>query len=57
MQKLWKILEKNNKIYLSKYSGWYSVSDEAYYSEEEIENLESGKKICRVTGSIVEWVE
>ena len=23
----------------------------------EIENLESGKKICRVTGSIVEWVE
>ena len=57
VQKLWKILEKNNKIYLSKYSGWYSVSDEAYYSEEEIENLESGKKICRVTGSIVEWVE
>ncbi|MDA0377803.1 MAG: methionine--tRNA ligase, partial [Proteobacteria bacterium] len=57
VQKLWKILEKNNKIYLSKYSGWYSVSDEAYYSEEEIENLENGKKICRVTGSIVEWVE
>ena len=57
VQKLWKILEKNNKIYLSKYSGWYSVSDEAYYSEEEIENLETDKKICSATGSVVEWVE
>ena len=26
---LWNILEKKNEIYLSKYSGWYSVSDEA----------------------------
>ncbi len=24
---LWNILEKKNEIYLSKYSGWYSVSD------------------------------
>ena len=28
--------EKNNDIYLSKYSGWYSVSDEAFYNEDEI---------------------
>ena len=28
-------LEKNGDIYLSKYSGWYSVSDEAFYSDEE----------------------
>ena len=26
VQNLWKILEDNNQIYLSKYSGWYSVS-------------------------------
>ena len=32
VQKLWNILEKNGDIYLSKYSGWYSVSDEAFYS-------------------------
>ena len=33
---LWNVLEKNNEIYLSKYSGWYSVSDEAFYNEDEI---------------------
>ena len=29
---IWKILEKKGEIYLSKYSGWYSVSDEAFYT-------------------------
>ena len=33
---LWNMLEKNNDIYLSKYSGWYSVSDEAYYNDDEL---------------------
>ena len=34
---LWNILKKKDEIYLSKYSGWYSVSDESFYSEDEIE--------------------
>ena len=34
VEHLWNILEKKNYIYLSKYSGWYSVSDEAFYSED-----------------------
>jgi methionyl-tRNA synthetase len=38
-------LEKNDDIYLSKYSGWYSVSDEAFYNEDEIEEID-GKKIA-----------
>ena len=29
---------KSGDIYLDKYSGWYSVSDEAFYDEDEIEN-------------------
>ena len=29
VQQLWGILSKNDQIYLSKYSGWYSISDEA----------------------------
>ena len=37
VQNLWNELEKNDDIYLSEYSGWYSVSDEAFYSEDEIE--------------------
>ncbi len=53
---LWNILEKKKEIYLSKYSGWYSVSDEAFYNEDEIEDLD-GKKISKSSGSQVEWVE
>ena len=56
VQNLWNILDKNNEIYLSKYSGWYSVSDEAFYNEEEIEEKE-GKKVSVSSGSSVEWVE
>ena len=47
---------KNNEIYLSKYSGWYSVSDEAFYTEEEIEEYE-GKKLAISSKSPVEWVD
>lgn len=56
VQKLWSILEKNNQLYLSKYAGWYSVSDEAYYSEDEIHELD-GKKISKSSGNSVEWME
>jgi methionyl-tRNA synthetase len=53
---LWKILEKKNEIYLSKYSGWYSVSDEAFYSEDEIQE-KNNRQISKISGSVVEWVE
>ncbi len=56
VSKLLNIIEKNDEIYLSKYSGWYSVSDEAFYSEDEIEKKE-GNKISKISGSAVEWVE
>ena len=56
VQNLWKKLEKNDDIYLSKYSGWYSVSDEAFYSEDEIEDIE-GKKSSISSKSSVEWIE
>jgi methionyl-tRNA synthetase len=56
VQHLWKELEKNDDIYLSKYSGWYSVSDEAFYTEDEIEEID-GKKIAKSSGSSVEWMD
>ncbi len=56
VEKIWSILEERGEIYLSKYSGWYSVSDEAFYTEDEIENID-GKKISKASGSPVEWVE
>ena len=53
---LWQILEQNDEIYLSKYSGWYSVSDEAFYSDDEVETKDK-KKVAISSGSNVEWVE
>jgi methionyl-tRNA synthetase len=53
---LWKELENNDDIYLSNYSGWYSVSDEAFYNDDELEEVE-GKKISISSKSTVEWIE
>ena len=56
VKKLWSLLQENDQLYLSKYAGWYSVSDEAYYLENEVEELD-GKKISKITGSEVAWME
>ena len=53
---LWNELKKNDNIYLSKYSGWYSVSDEAFYNENEIEEI-NGRKIAISSKSAVDWIE
>ena len=56
VQSLWNQLKENEDIYLSKYSGWYSISDEAFYSEEEIEEFEGNKRSIS-SKSAVEWVD
>ena len=56
VQELWNRLFESGDIYLDKYSGWYSVSDEAYYDLDEIE-VSNGIKISKSSGSKVEWVE
>jgi methionyl-tRNA synthetase len=53
---IWKRMEEKGDIYLSKYSGWYSVRDEAYYGEDEIEERE-GRRFSIKTSTLVEWVE
>ena len=53
---LWNKLVKSGDIYLSKYKGWYSVSDEAYYNTDEVIEKD-GKKISTFSGSQVDWVE
>ena len=53
---IWNRLLESGDIYLSKYTGWYSVSDEAYYTEDEI-ITENGKKISKSSGSDVDWFE
>jgi methionyl-tRNA synthetase len=56
VQEIWKRMEANGDIYLSKYSGWYSVRDEAYYDEDETEERE-GRRFSIQTSTLVEWVE
>ncbi|MGC0372387.1 MAG: hypothetical protein DGJ47_001099 [Rickettsiaceae bacterium] len=49
---LWNKLKENGSIYKGKYAGWYSMRDEAFYSEKEL--TEDGKA---PTGADVEWIE
>ncbi len=56
VEDLWNKLVNSGDIYLDKYKGWYSVSDEAYYDDDEIEERD-GLKIAKSSGSKVEWVE
>jgi methionyl-tRNA synthetase len=55
-QELWRRMREAGDIYLSRYSGWYSVRDEAYYDEAELSVLEDGTRRAP-TGTPVEWVE
>jgi methionyl-tRNA synthetase len=55
-QAIWQRMAKADDIYLSKYSGWYSVRDEAYYAEDE--TTVGDDKVRRgPTGTPVEWVD
>lgn len=55
-QALWQKLVDAGDIYLSKYSGWYAVRDEAYYGEDELTETPDGKKIAS-SGAECAWVE
>jgi methionyl-tRNA synthetase len=55
VQEMWRRMEAKGDIYLSKYDGWYSVRDEAYFDESELTERE-GKRYAP-SGAPVEWVE
>jgi len=55
-QELWRRMQDKGDIYLSKYSGWYSVRDEAYYDESELTKQPDGSWRAP-TGTPVEWIE
>ncbi len=55
-KELWKRMEKNGDIYVSKYAGWYSVRQEAYFDEAETTKGEDGIR-REPLGSPVEWTE
>ena len=53
---IWQRMEAAGDIYLDKYSGWYSVRDEAYYDANETRLNEDGERVGP-QGTPVEWVE
>lgn len=57
-QALWKEIAANNPedIYLGKYEGWYSVRDEAYFTDNEVTEGPDGQKLAP-TGAPVDWIE
>ena len=50
--KMWQKLEEGGYIYKDTYSGWYSVPDETFYTEDELIDGKSPD-----SGHPVEWVE
>jgi methionyl-tRNA synthetase len=53
---IWERMQEADDIYLDKYSGWYSVRDEAYYAESETRLDDNGVRLGP-NGTPVEWVE
>ena len=56
VQELWRRMDAAGDLYKDRYSGWYSVRDEAYYEEGETEKREDGLRYGP-QGTPVEWVE
>lgn len=54
---IWQKMVDAGDIYLDSYSGWYSVRDEAFYTEGETTLHEDGSRIATDTGTPVEWTE
>ena len=52
---IWEKMAAAGDIYLSKYEGWYSVRDEAYYDVGELSEGPNGQKLSP-QGTPVEWV-
>ncbi|MDY0242735.1 MAG: methionine--tRNA ligase, partial [Rhodospirillaceae bacterium] len=55
-QALWTRLVERGAIYLGSYAGWYSVRDEAFWGEDELQAGPNGTKLAP-TGAPVEWIE
>jgi methionyl-tRNA synthetase len=55
-KRLWERMEAAGDIYLSKYAGWYSVRQEAYFDEGETTLGEDGVR-REPLGSPVDWTE
>ncbi|MGA9869772.1 MAG: methionine--tRNA ligase [Rhodococcus sp. (in: high G+C Gram-positive bacteria)] len=54
---IWTKMVERGDIYLDTYSGWYSVRDEAFYTEAETTLADDGTRVATETQTPVEWTE
>ncbi|CAM2997272.1 methionine--tRNA ligase [Skermania piniformis] len=54
---IWQAMQDAGDIYLDTYAGWYSVRDEAFYTENETSLTEDGSRVATETGTPVTWTE
>ncbi|OZF56569.1 methionine--tRNA ligase [Rhodococcus sp. 14-2470-1a] len=54
---IWSKMVERGDIYLDTYSGWYSVRDEAFYTEGETTVADDGTRVATETNTPVEWTE
>ena len=56
-QAIWRRMADNGDIYLDKFAGWYSVRDEAFYTDGDLTVRDDGTRVATETGTPVEWTE
>jgi methionyl-tRNA synthetase len=54
---IWNQMNAAGDIYLDTYSGWYSVRDERFFTDDEVEVQADGTRIATETGTPVTWTE
>jgi len=66
VQHVWHTLDSKGLIYKGSHKGWYSISDECFYTDNQIERLKIPSLapdvseeivVSKETGSVVEWTE
>ncbi len=54
---IWNRMAANGDIYLDKYSGWYDVRDETFYTEADTTVGDDGQRVATDTGHLLTWTE
>lgn len=57
VEAFWAKLVESGNIYKGTHAGWYSVSDECFYSASQVTEGEGGKMVAIESGSEVVWEE
>ncbi|KAF6748906.1 tRNA synthetases class I (M)-domain-containing protein [Ephemerocybe angulata] len=55
VEHVWRTLNEKGFIYKGEYEGWYSVTDECFYTTPQVTETADGTHISKETGSTVEW--